>query len=361
MIIENASIQLSSQRSFTSERQRSESLTIENAARRFPGRGNGLGDRENLPENARDFGDSIEIALPDLSLIGDSPALQESAARLTGDDELNMDAETKLFKMLIEEVLGQKVNITKVDPITGGSGGPPGQGGAAPPGFNRGGDVAITYDYSESYYEAESTSFSAQGVVQTKDGREIRFNLDLEMNREYYEETNLSLRIGGQPEPVDPLVINLDNAPAKLTDAKYEFDLDEDGENEEVSFLRSGSAFLAFDRNQDGVINDGGELFGPRTGNGFAELAVYDEDGNAFIDSGDSIYQSLSLFNKTEAGDQLTSLEDAGVGAIYLGSASTEFSLNTLENEQLGQVRQSGVYLSEDGEVGSVQQIDLSV
>ena len=49
------------------------------------------------------------------------------------------------------------------------------------------------------------------------------------------------------------------------------------------------------------------------------------------------------------------------VGALYLGSAETPFALTDWGNARLGYVRASGVYLREDGNVGTMQQIDLAV
>jgi hypothetical protein len=46
---------------------------------------------------------------------------------------------------------------------------------------------------------------------------------------------------------------------------------------------------------KDGRVNDGRELFGPITGDGFAELAAYDDDGNNWIDENDGIYDNLSI------------------------------------------------------------------
>ena len=49
-----------------------------------------------------------------------------------------------------------------------------------------------------------------------------------------------------------------------------------------------------------------------------------------------------------------------GIGAIYLGNVATRFSLTNSKNELQGVVRQSGVYLKENGEVGTVQQVDMA-
>ena len=65
---------------------------------------------------------------------------------------------------------------------------------------------------------------------------------------------------------------------AEVSDQTFYFDLDADGKEEEISVL-NGSGYLALDKNGDGTINDGSELFGTRNGDGFADLAQYDEDG----------------------------------------------------------------------------------
>jgi len=139
-------------------------------------------------------------------------------------------------------------------------------------------------------------------------------------------------------------------------------DLDQDGQSETFSMLASGSGFLALDKDGDGKVSDGGELFGTQSGNGFADLAQYDEDGNGWIDEGDKAFAQLKIWAQDENGqDQLLSLTEAGVGALFLGSQSTEFSLKDNQQQLQGQVRQTGVFLRENGTAGTLQQIDLAV
>lgn len=86
--------------------------------------------------------------------------------------------------------------------------------------------------------EQEDTSFSTVGTVRTKDGREINFNVNVNMSRrceEYYrEELNVA-----QFALYDPLVINLDTDATELSDQTFYFDLDADGEEEEISMLKA--------------------------------------------------------------------------------------------------------------------------
>lgn len=227
-----------------------------------------------------------------------------------------------------------------------------------------GSETPVVSEVSETrmYYrsETEETCFSTNGKVVTGDGREIEFNLELSMSRsftEYYEQNVTSLRVF-----TDPLVINIDSPIADVSDVKISFDLDCDGEAEEISALCSGSGYLALDTNEDGIINDGSELFGTSSGNGFADLSRYDLDGNGWIDEADEIFDKLVIAYLKEDGTQeLVKLKDANVGAIYTGSASTQFSLNDLAtNEERARIRQTGIFLYESGMMGTIQHLDLA-
>lgn len=206
--------------------------------------------------------------------------------------------------------------------------------------------------------EAEYTAYEAQGYANTADGRQISFQVSVEMSRAFqakYESLSQEAFV-----VTDPLVINLDSATASVTDQKFMFDLNSDGKEEEISFAGKGSGFLALDKNRDGKINDGNELFGTKSGNGFKDLAEYDSDGDGWIDEDDEVFQDLRVWTKDENGkDQLMTLKEANVGAIYLGYADTQFSLNNNANETNAFIRSTGVYLKETGEAGTVQHVDL--
>ena len=215
---------------------------------------------------------------------------------------------------------------------------------------------------TNEYYhrEEEHTAFATQGMVKTADGRELSFQLEFSMSRsfeEYYKETYET----GFVSYCDPLVINLDTNIAQVSDQKFFFDLDQDGKEEEISSLKSGSGFLALDLNGDGVINDGGELFGTKSGNGFADLAKYYSDGNGWIDEADAIWEKLLIWTKDEDGnDKLYHLSELGVGAIGLGRTSTQFALNSeKDNSHNAMIRSTGIFLYENGNVSTVQHLDL--
>ncbi len=226
-----------------------------------------------------------------------------------------------------------------------------------------GSNVYVVNGYQSRYYhmEEENTTFSTVGTVKTADGRELSFNLEMSMSRrfeQYYEENYVT----SVKTFRDPLVINLDTNVAQVSDQKFFFDLDCDGEEEEISNLQAGSGFLALDLNGDGVINDGSELFGSKSGNGFADLAKHDADGNSWIDENDPIWEKLLIWTKDEDGkDKLYHLSDLGVGAIGLGNVNTQFALNSQkDNETNAMIRKTGIFLYENGTVSTVQHLDLA-
>ncbi len=219
----------------------------------------------------------------------------------------------------------------------------------------------LEYDYHETHFEKQTMTFSAEGTVKTTDGKEIKFDLDLSMTHESASRLDVSLRAGDAVQ-VDPLVVNFGSPSAALTDNKISFDIDSDGTADQISFIKEGSGFLALDINNDGTINNGSELFGPQSGNGFTELAKYDQDGNNWIDENDDIYDKLRIWTKDGNGrDQLLALGVKGIGAIYLGNVDTMYALKNDENEELGNIARSGIFLRENGVAGTIQHVDLVV
>ncbi|MBO4900503.1 MAG: hypothetical protein J5509_09445 [Lachnospiraceae bacterium] len=232
-----------------------------------------------------------------------------------------------------------------------GSGGP---GGVSP------GSIWVrTASNSFIYHEEETTSFVSSGLVRCADGREIDFGVEMSMTRSF---TQMYQDFTVQDYFVtDPLVINIDSDITSVSDFKFLFDLDCDGREESVSFAGAGSGFLALDINDDGIINNGSELFGTRSGNGFADLAGYDSDGDGWIDEDDDIFNRLKVWTKDENGkDKLLNLKEADVGAIFLGNVNTQFSLNNAFNRTDAYIRSTGVFLRESGMVGTLAQVDLT-
>lgn len=290
-----------------------------------------------------------------------SPGVESATSKTQKlDDDMDLPLSLQMIKRLLEKLLGKKIKIFKpTDQVNSVMPAVSTPAAATPnsaqntPQQTQNTQWGMEYNYHEVQYHKESVSFAAAGRVTTGDGREINFTAKLDMSNETMKEVTIQLKAGQQL--TDPLALNYDGQGVALTDEKYSFDLNSDGQAENISFLKSGSGFLVLDKNKNGQVDDGSELFGPTTDNGFLELKAYDSDNNDWIDENDAIYYQLNLWSKDESGaDVLASLEEKNVGAIYLNSVQTQMDMGS------GQLKETGVYLTEAGNVNYVQEVDLA-
>jgi len=211
--------------------------------------------------------------------------------------------------------------------------------------------------FVERYQESECLEFSTVGCIKT-DSATININLNFSMSRSFVIENRID-----SFSFHDPLVINLDGEMPDLSKKTFSFDIDNDGIDDQISKLGSRSGFLVYDKNEDGIINQGNELFGTLSGDGFGELSQYDEDKNHWIDENDSIFNKLQIWLKNEDNNEkeLVGLGESGIGAIFLDSTQGQFSYKTETNQTLAEIKRCGIFLKEDGTCGNISQVDFAI
>lgn len=357
MKIDSASYSLSSSHLAASRDEKQESLLFWRGNRRPE-----LESRESAPTPTVALSATARAALAtELQNTTATPASEASAIEAAVDAADN-DPYLQLIKFMVEMMTGQPIKnlsakeVSRIDA-------PPAvtdpKAAAHAPAPRAG--FGIEYDYHAVHEESEQTRVSAEGVVRTADGREISFKLDLSMTRSHREETSVSFRAGDAVRK-DPLVLNFDGTAAQLSDRRFSFDLDGNGSKENLAMLTGGSGYLAIDRNGNGKIDSGRELFGPATNSGFGELSALDSDHNGWIDENDAAFGKLRIWTPdAEGGGTLETLARRGVGALAVAHVASPFELRGAGNGNLGAIKASGVFLAEDGRVGSVQELDLTV
>lgn len=358
MKIAGAAVLMVSQSAVVEQHTREEALRVWTGRERQ----NAGGDRTFTGGNIAGEGDTLEISAEAKAWLEKSPPVKGVHDELAVYEIGEKDKQKILvLQKMLEVLTGKKIRFYFLEKliIKKGAvsleekkpGGFPTEAGSA---------WGMEYTRRETYHESEKMSFVSQGSIKTADGKEFSFAVELTMSREFVSKTEIKFRAG--KIPVDPLVINYSGEGFNLLEDRFIFDLDCDGQGERIPFLAPGSGFLAVDWNNDKIINDGGELFGPLTGNGFEELAEHDLDGNGWLDENDPLFHKLRIWVKDPAGnDRLFALGEKGIGAICLGSIDTVFRIKDAGNNLLGQLRKSGIFLKENGTAGMVSHMDFFV
>ena len=169
----------------------------------------------------------------------------------------------------------------------------------------------------------------------------------------------------GLPDPDmrGALVLDLDRDGVETIGMKagIQFDLNDDGFRETLCWVAADDGLLALDRDGDGAIASGAELFGNSTrladgataANGFLALAEFDENNNGYIDDADKGFSRLRVWrdanqNGESEPEELLTLADTGVETILLRHRESN-TKDAFGNE----FRQFGAFNTTDGK-GSV-------
>jgi len=289
-----------------------------------------------------------------------------SASRVVYFEEDYMSKEDLLLQILLERLLGRfkgtestsynteysSMSIAKE--VTSGNSNP----------YSLAQPVGTIVQTTQEYYQKQTVDFSASLEIQTPN-KSFAMDINVSFTQEFYEVHSSSLAIGNESF-IDPLVINYGedvNPFENLSDIKFEFDLDNDGENDLIPLLKQGAGFLAFDKNSNGKIDNGTELFGTDSGNGFKDLSIYDSDNNNWIDENDAIFDKLKVWTKDDSNEaKLVFLIDLNIGAIYLGDVQSGFKYQSSIDKTEAVQHSNGVFVKEDGSgLGMVSSLDIAI
>ena len=194
----------------------------------------------------------------------------------------------------------------------------------------------------------------AQAQDGTSGSGTTSFQLSIQM--EFSFEFSATVQVSeGQVQESDPITLDLNGNGIELTSYRNgaQFDITGKGQAATTAFVSGGDAFLAIDRNGNGAIDSGKELFGDQNGakNGYEELAKLDSNLDGVINKLDKDFAKLVLFKdngngRTEPGE-LVSLTEAGIAEIGL-------NYRNVNNAASGgnRIAQIASYRRADGSVG---------
>ncbi len=212
---------------------------------------------------------------------------------------------------------------------------------------------------SVSLSETSVETTQSNSSTSSDDNRNVR--LDTEQSQ---QARSASLSFSGEAEDpnieqTDPLAFDLNGNGIETTGVSsgIEFDIDGDGKKEQTSFISGGDAFLAYDKNGNGLIDNGKELFGDQNGakNGYEELAKYDDNKDGLIDRNDAIYSDLKLVSVGEDNKLKTSsLSEQKIESIDLGYSNQHQAINYYDS-----IEQTSKFTRSDGTKGDTADIML--
>ena len=170
--------------------------------------------------------------------------------------------------------------------------------------------------------------------------------------------------------PSDPIILDLDGDGLETVGlaANIHFDHDGDGVLTKTGWAGKDDALLVWDRNANGAIDTGAELFGDFTvlpngtlaPNGFAALAALDSNGDGILDASDPAFAELKLWRDSSQdgvsqGGEFITLAEAGIVSLNLA--------NTLKNQNLAngnQLSREGSFTRFNGTTGSMGEFKLA-
>ncbi|RVU37366.1 hypothetical protein EOE67_10820 [Rheinheimera riviphila] len=225
--------------------------------------------------------------------------------------------------------------------------------GSTPPAPTAAPATRVT-EWSYRYQELDA-NFS--GALSMADGSTLSWSFELNMREEQF-----SFRTFTEEQLKDPLILSLGGNAVDLKSTGTDFDFYGNGERRQLPDLGKGQYYLMRDSNKNQRLDSGLELFGPKTGQGYSELAELDDNQNGFIEASDTQWQSLNLWSRQQG---MQSLQQANIAAISAQSVATSFGLYD-RDALLGRIARSGIFLAEQNplapfSVGLVQQVDLNI
>lgn len=178
----------------------------------------------------------------------------------------------------------------------------------------------------ETYVDDEETEELQKAVEEGDEEAAKEIIGDMQSNADDYNGAS-------ECPPKDPLIIDLGQEGVELTTIEngVNFDLDCNGFSERTVWIDTEDGFLAFDRNNNGKIDNGKELFGDGvelsdgriSENGFEVLAELDSNNDGIVDCNDDEFNKLLIWidynhNGISESNEIITAQEKGVVSINL-------------------------------------------
>jgi hypothetical protein len=185
----------------------------------------------------------------------------------------------------------------------------------------------LSLDAHYLYAEMETVSFTVNGVVKTADGQEISFELNLNIEKTLLIEKDINIQTE-DGNSTDPMIVNFSGTAAQLTSFSFEFQFESD-DNNGGSFRRPGW----------GQIRFGADI-----------KRLYD-----------AFRAVMRTLKQADLGNLAESHEKKPGDSMGLQGMQLPFQVDNLQFDMETIMMKNSMYLYEDGNAGSTQQINLAL
>ena len=200
---------------------------------------------------------------------------------------------------------------------------------------------------SDSIKHKDSNIYQVEKDTQRAISMEMKVNFTFDLQ-------GGQARVEVEGAMADPLVIDLDGDGIETTTLKngVNFDINGDGIKEKTAFTTGGDGLLALDRNHDGKITSGTELFGDQNGaeDGFMELAKFDSNNDSIINREDPVFKDLKVMIGNSS--ELYTLDRLNINEISLmGKKKAGFYNNN------NYIKETAAFKRSDGSQGNIGEV----
>lgn len=164
-----------------------------------------------------------------------------------------------------------------------------------------------------------------------------------------------------------PIILDLDGDGVETISIENGVNFDHDGNGfaEQTGWVGPDDGFLVLDRNGDGRISDGSELFGNQSrlgggglaSNGFEALGALDENADGKIDINDSVWQELRVWQDADGDGKSTSDELIDLDALHITAIHTGYSESSLVDAEGNHHKQIGSFSHSDGTISAASDV----
>ncbi|MFT5756766.1 MAG: hypothetical protein ACI9LM_001487 [Alteromonadaceae bacterium] len=201
----------------------------------------------------------------------------------------------------------------------------------------------------------QELSYKMQGEFDIN-GKQLSLDYSFTLAREKIKYTSFETTAAALK---DPLIVQFGEQSLGEISGQESFDINQDHKMDNLPVFLGDVGYLVYDKNANNKADNGSELFGPTSGNGFNELAQLDENNNGFLDKEDSAYQKLYLWQPDK--NTWLSLADAGIEAINTDAIATPYTFYDKDDVVQAQLRNSSFAVSESGRGLGVHQVDVRI